>query len=121
MGTLKINGPASLDYEEDLGTFPITDCYTDNTYQAGFKSEPTIAGPPRARGALINGKMKSAPGVTGFGAYEDVKIVKGKTYRLRLINTSVDMGFKVSLDNHPCRFNPSATISIDISAIVSKH
>ncbi|EHL02014.1 putative Laccase [Glarea lozoyensis 74030] len=63
-----------------------------------FKSEQ--GGPPRAKGALINGKMKSAPGPNGKGAYEDVKIEKGKTYRLRLINTSVDMMYKVSLDNH---------------------
>jgi FtsP/CotA-like multicopper oxidase with cupredoxin domain len=107
MGTIKINGPASLDYDEDLGTFPITDWYTDSSYQAGFKSE--VGGPPKAKGALINGKMKSAPGATGIGAYENVKIVKGKTYRLRLINTSIDMGYKVSLDNHPCKFKNFAT------------
>jgi FtsP/CotA-like multicopper oxidase with cupredoxin domain len=108
LGTIKINGPAYMNYEEDLGTFPITDWYTENMYAAGFKSEPAGAAPPRAKGALINGKMKSAPGSTGIGAYEDVKIVKGKTYRLRLINTSVDMGYKVSLDNHRCKYKPSS-------------
>lgn len=105
VGTLKINGPASMNYDEDLGTFPITDWYTDNMYHAGFKSELSGTGPPQAKGALINGKMKSAPGTTGIGEYEDVKIEKGKTYRLRLINTSVDIGFKVSLDNHPCKYS----------------
>jgi FtsP/CotA-like multicopper oxidase with cupredoxin domain len=115
MGTIKINGPASMPYEEDLGTFPITDWYTENTYQAGLKSEPSGAGPPRAKGALINGKMKSAPGATGIGAYEDVKIVKNKTYRLRLINTSVDMGYKVSLDNHRCKFGLYSHFSLRVS------
>jgi FtsP/CotA-like multicopper oxidase with cupredoxin domain len=100
-GTIKINGPASMKYDEDLGTFPITDWYTDNSYLAGFKSE--VGAPPKAKGALINGTMKSAPGPNGKGAYQDVKIVKGKSYRLRLINTSVDMMYKVSLDNHPCK------------------
>lgn len=34
------------------------------------------------------------------GKYNTVSLTKGKKYRLRLINTSLDNHFKVSLDNH---------------------
>jgi hypothetical protein len=39
------------------------------------------------------------PSGTG-GAYNKVTLTSGKKYRLRLINTSVDNHFRVSLDNH---------------------
>ena len=39
------------------------------------------------------------PSGTG-GAYNKVTLTAGKKYRLRLINTSVDNHFRVSLDNH---------------------
>lgn len=37
----------------------------------------------------------------GGGKYAKMTVVKGKKYRLRLINTSVDNYFSVSLDGHP--------------------
>lgn len=37
---------------------------------------------------------------SGGGKYYTSTITKGKKYRLRLINTSVDAHFMVSLDNH---------------------
>lgn len=55
-------------------------------------------GPPTADTALINGTMLNPSG-TG-GAYNKVTLTKGKKYRLRLINTSIDNHFRVSLDNH---------------------
>jgi hypothetical protein len=54
--------------------------------------------PPVADTALINGTMLNPSG-TG-GAYNKVTLTAGKKYRLRLINTSVDNHFRVSLDNH---------------------
>jgi FtsP/CotA-like multicopper oxidase with cupredoxin domain len=89
-----IYGPASANYDEDLGTYPITDWYTRNVYQLGIASES--GAPPTANTALINGTMK----VGTVGTYAKTNITATKKYRLRIINTSVDNGFQVSLDNH---------------------
>jgi hypothetical protein len=51
------------------------------------------------------------PSGTG-GAYNKVTLTAGKKYRLRLINTSVDNHFRVSLDNHgnPSRLRSNASL-----------
>jgi hypothetical protein len=54
--------------------------------------------PPAADNGLINGTMVGTSG-TG-GRYNKVTMVKGKKYRLRLINTSMDNSFRVTLDGH---------------------
>lgn len=53
--------------------------------------------PPISNNILINGTNKDAE---GNGKYNQVSIVAGKRYLLRLINSSVDQFFRVSLDNH---------------------
>ena len=45
---------------------------------------------------LLNGTMVSSFG----GAYSRATLVKGKTYRLRLVNTAIDNNFRFSLDSH---------------------
>jgi hypothetical protein len=55
------------------------------------------AGPPPADNVLINGTNKNP---NGGGQYNQVKIKKGKKYRLRLINSSLDNYLRVSLDKH---------------------
>lgn len=98
LGPILIHGPATVNYDEDLGTFPISDLYQNNMWITGKAAER--GGPPRAKGATINGTMKNA---AGGGAYANVVIEQGKKYRLRLLNTAVDAGWKVSLDNHRFR------------------
>ena len=94
VGTMIIHGPATANYDLDLGTLPITDFYTKDIYQLTLDAEP--AGPPLAPTALINGKMR----VGSTGTYSTTSITSTKRYRLRLINTSVENMFQVSLDNH---------------------
>ncbi|KKY27641.1 putative laccase 3 [Phaeomoniella chlamydospora] len=95
IGTIVINGPATSNYDVDLGTMTVQDWYYQTAYQLAFLT--SLGGPPKtADNGLINGTMKSSHG----GAYHNNTITKGKKYRLRLINTSVDNHFKVSLDNH---------------------
>jgi hypothetical protein len=94
-GPLVIAGPATSNYDIDLGAMPINDWYYATAFQAS-----SLAGaggfPPVADNGLINGTMTSSYG----GAYNKVTLTKGKKYRLRLINTSVDNHFRVSLDKH---------------------
>jgi len=99
VGTMIINGPASSNYDVDLGTLPINDWY----YTTAFTLGPLIQfggfprGPPPAENILINGTNVNA---TGGGRYHVNSLTKGKKYRVRLINTSTNDNFKVGLDNH---------------------
>ncbi|PGH05803.1 hypothetical protein GX51_02776 [Blastomyces parvus] len=92
LGAMEISGPASANYDIDLGTMPIQDWYYRTAWQNAL-----LGIPPVAENALINGTMVNA---NGGGKYHENIIQKGKSYRLRLINTSVDNYFKVHLDNH---------------------
>ena len=100
-GALVINGPASSNYDYDLGPYILSDWYYKTSWQNGLTSHNNLQkgqAPPPADTIIINGT--NVKGDTG--AYSRVKDLKrGKKYRLRLINTSTDNTFRVSLDNHP--------------------
>ncbi|KAL3421060.1 multicopper oxidase [Phlyctema vagabunda] len=98
VGTIIINGPASSNYDVDLGTYTINDWYYTPTYTLAWRSQFSLGSPPPpGDNGLINGSMVSTFG----GKYTRNTITKDKKYRLRLINTSVDNHFMVSLDGHP--------------------
>ena len=75
---------------------PISDLYYETIWEAALTT--SAGGPTTADNGVINGTMVNAAKTTG--SYNKVALKKGKTYRLRLVNTSVDNHFKVSLDNH---------------------
>lgn len=97
LGPIIIDGPATDNYDEDLGPFMLTDWYNETAFLNAHRAR---AIPPRAYNGLINGMMV-APGDESKGEYFKSTVKPGKKYRLRLINTSVDSAFMVSLDNHP--------------------
>lgn len=96
VGTIQINGPASLPYDVDLGVFPITDYY----YQTAddLVEFTKNNGAPASDNILINGT--NVHPTTGVGKYANVTLTPGKRHRLRIINTSVENHFQVSLVNH---------------------
>lgn len=101
VGTIQINGPATSNYDTDLGVMPITDWYYSTIFQAAakaFQNGQAGGGPPSNDNILINGTNKNAAGTTG--SYNKVTLTSGKKHRLRLINTSVDTNLRVSLDGH---------------------
>jgi FtsP/CotA-like multicopper oxidase with cupredoxin domain len=101
VGTVIVNGPATANYDEDLGVMPITDWYYQTAFQAAsiaFQNGQAGLGPPVGDNILINGTAKNA---AGGGAWNNVKIQAGKRYRLRLVNTAVDTNMVVNLDGHP--------------------
>lgn len=115
LGALVINGPATSNYDIDLGSYTVTDWY----YQTAFVesdianinfNNPTPSGPLPGDNILVNGTNKNA---SGGGAYGKVSIVQGKKYLLRLINTSMDAAIRVSLDGHPF-----TVVSADLVPIV---
>jgi FtsP/CotA-like multicopper oxidase with cupredoxin domain len=94
VGTIIINGPATSNYDYDLGTMTLSDWF----YRTAFEVQATLAGPgPPGDNVLINGTNVQT---NGSGSYHRNTITKGKRYRLRLINTSTDNGYKVRLDGH---------------------
>ena len=100
VGPIVFDGPASANYDIDLGPYMLTEWY----YQTAFQVQAiTLANlqhggpPPHADNILINGTNQNA---AGKGNYNKVSIQSGKKYRLRLINTAVDNYIRVSLDNH---------------------
>ena len=76
---------------------PISDLYYQSAWQEAYLASHG-GPPPTANNGVINGTMVNPAGTAG--SYNKVTLIKGKTYRLRLINTSMDNHFKVSLDSH---------------------
>lgn len=100
-GGLIINGPATANYDIDLGTYLVNDWYYKTSYQISDIADANLqtgAGPPPADNILVNGTNKNA---AGGGAYGTVTMTQGKKYLLRIVNPSVDNMIRVSLDNHP--------------------
>lgn len=97
LGTLVIDGPASLPYDEDLGVFPINDWYYGDAEELARGLIPPPGAAPAADNVLFNGSHVNA---NGGGQYSRVILKPNKRHRLRLINPSVDIHYSVSLANH---------------------
>lgn len=99
-GGIIINGPASANYDEDLGTITLTDWFHE-TVNSLFDAEEA-GGPPTADNGLINGT--NVYGEDGSanqtGSRFETTFEAGTSYRLRLINTAIDTMWKFSIDNH---------------------
>ena len=100
VGTILIDGPATANYDIDLGTFPMMDWYYKNAdvvNTLALINSQAGGGAPPSDTLLLNGTNNNGAG----GKYQSVALTKGKKHRLRLINTSVDSHMMVKLDSHP--------------------
>ncbi|KAF2711638.1 multicopper oxidase [Pleomassaria siparia CBS 279.74] len=91
---LIINGPATANYDEELGTILLTD-WSHETADALYPSAEAN-GPPLLTTGLINGHNVW----DGLGSRYNTSIVAGTKYRVRIINGAIDTFFKWSIDNH---------------------
>ncbi|CAK4030515.1 hypothetical protein B0A54_07922 [Lecanosticta acicola] len=101
VGTIIFDGPASGNYDEDLGVYTLSEWYYQTAFQINALTNVNLqnkAPPPNADNMLINGTNKDAD---GNGNYGQVTVESDKKYRLRLVNINVDNYIQVSLDNHP--------------------
>ena len=106
-GAIIINGPATANYDVDLGSVTLNDWYYDTIWhltrrvrdrlQNLITGDLPASGPPASDNILINGTNKSPK---GDGRYLVTPIELGKSYRLRLINSATDNALRVSLDGH---------------------
>ncbi|KAK5148967.1 hypothetical protein LTR04_000259, partial [Oleoguttula sp. CCFEE 6159] len=100
VGAIIIDGPASSNYDIDLGSYIVNEWYYPTSYQINYAASVNLqtgSPPPNADNILVSGTNKNT---AGGGKYGVVTMTKGKKYRLRLINTSADNFIRVSLDNH---------------------
>ncbi|KAH8589692.1 laccase from botrytis Aclada At 1.67 A resolution [Bisporella sp. PMI_857] len=118
LGPLVINGPATADYDEDLGVVFLSDW----SHQSAFELWSTTASrgaPPSLDTGLINGlNTFDCSGSTdekclGTGKKFELNFEAGKKYRIRLINSAIDGHFQFSLDGHSFQ-----VIAMDLVPIV---
>ncbi|KAF3010279.1 hypothetical protein G7054_g334 [Neopestalotiopsis clavispora] len=96
-GTIQIDGPASNNYDIDLGVYPISDYYYDSADDIVLRTQS--GGPPPSDNVLFNGTNIN-PANPAQGKYSVVTLTPGKRHRLRLINPSVEHNYQVSLVGH---------------------
>lgn len=99
-GGIIINGPATADYDEDLGMMFLND-WDHQTVDELYISALT-SGPPTLDTGLINGtNVYGDDDSTSQTGYRwNTTLTEGTTYRLRLTNAAVDTHWKFSIDNH---------------------
>ncbi|PHH75241.1 hypothetical protein CDD80_2520 [Ophiocordyceps camponoti-rufipedis] len=94
-GGLIINGPATADYDEDLGSIFLNDWGHEGPVPMDDKAT-IFRGPPIMDSGLINGTNTFG----NLGRRYNIAFEAGKSYRLRFINAAIDSHFKFMLDNH---------------------
>ncbi|KAL3424247.1 extracellular dihydrogeodin oxidase [Phlyctema vagabunda] len=94
LGGIIINGPASANYDEDLGNLFLND-WTHETADAMYSTAET-SGPPTLDNGLINGTNTYGT----LGSRFEMSVTAGTSYRLRLVNGAIDTHFKFMIDSH---------------------
>ncbi|KAL2858510.1 Cupredoxin [Aspergillus pseudoustus] len=97
-GGIVINGPATANYDVDVGTIFLNDWPHETADELFWVSQAT--GPPTLTNALINGTNVYGTGDSQTGERFTLKAEENTSYRLRLINGALDTHFKFMIDNH---------------------
>jgi FtsP/CotA-like multicopper oxidase with cupredoxin domain len=99
-GGIIINGPATADYDEDLGMMFLNDWSHQTVDELYIQAE--TSGPPTLDNGLLNGTnvFGSDGDAAQTGSRFSVEFTNGTSYRLRLVNGAIDTHFKFSIDNH---------------------
>ncbi|KAF6787311.1 multicopper oxidase [Colletotrichum sojae] len=99
-GGIIINGPATSNYDEDLGMLFLND-WDHQTVDELYSTAET-SGPPTLDNGLINGtNVYGDDGDSSqTGSRFNVTFESGTSYRMRLVNAAVDTHWKFSIDNH---------------------
>lgn len=99
-GGITINGPASADYDEDVGSLFLND-WDVLTADQMYLSQVVDPWVPQFSGGLLNGtNVYDYGNGTQVGQRLNIDFVPGKRYRMRLISAALHTDFKFSIDNH---------------------
>lgn len=94
VGHIRINGPASANYDVDGGYISITDWWQTPLFTVFAR---VLRGPPLADNILVNGKGS----LNGTGSFSKIVLEPGKKNRFSLINVGNNVWFHASIDQHP--------------------
>jgi FtsP/CotA-like multicopper oxidase with cupredoxin domain len=97
-GGIVINGPATADYDVDLGNIFLQD-WSHKTVDELYL-DAQLNGPVTMDTGLINGTNVYGSGSNQTGSYFNVTFESGTSYRLRVVNVAIDTHFKFMIDNH---------------------
>lgn len=89
-----INGPATHNYDEDLGILFLNDW--DNRTMHDLYDYAQNLGPVTMDTGLLNGTNE----YLGMGHRFSKNVTEGKSYRLRIVNAAVETMFKFMIDSH---------------------
>lgn len=100
LGGIIINGPATANYDEDLGNLFLNDWSHETADILALQA--AASGPPTMPNCLINGTNIYNDTTTGdvAGSRFETTFVAGTKYRIRLVNGAADTHFRFTIDNH---------------------
>lgn len=99
-----INGPATADYDEDLGMLFLSDW--GHTPACQLWDTAKLGAPPTLETGLVNGTNtcdcsdSTDANCIGGGKKFETVFESGKKYRIRVINTAIEAHFEFSIDGH---------------------
>ncbi|KAF3023193.1 hypothetical protein E8E14_014321 [Neopestalotiopsis sp. 37M] len=94
-GGIIVNGPATANYDVDLGHVFLNDWYHQTADVLVLQA--ATGGPPTAPNGLINGTNTWND---TLGSRFEVNFEAGVRYRMRLVNAAADNHFRFMIDNH---------------------
>lgn len=104
-GAMVLNGPATADYDEDLGVLFLNDW--SHTEAFTLWDTAKVSGPPTMENGLINGTntydcsaATTDAKCLGNGTKWETTFEAGKKYRFRVVNAATDGHFQFSIDGH---------------------
>ena len=100
VGGIVINGPASANYDEDKGVVFLSDWSHETADELFYYDKKN--GPPYLENGLINGMNTYNDGHRQVGQRFTTHFQSGSSYRLRLVNTSLDTHFSFSIVYYRC-------------------
>ncbi|KAJ9620336.1 hypothetical protein H2204_012305 [Knufia peltigerae] len=110
-GPIIIHGPATANYDLDMGSVMIDEAFNQTIFQMAYNIARVRGALPPATNYLLNGKNKSPDGTKGESAQWTVK--KGKKHLFRIINSSAQSSYIVHFDHHKMK-----VVSADFTPIV---
>ncbi|KAM7189733.1 laccase-2 [Rhypophila sp. PSN 637] len=105
-GGMIFNGPATADYDEDLGVLFLQDW--SHTESFTLWNTAKLGAPPSLETGLVNGtntwdcttQDPGNPSCTSGGSKKEIIFTPGTKYRVRLVNVAIDGKFQFSIDGH---------------------
>ncbi|OQE02710.1 hypothetical protein PENVUL_c039G03849 [Penicillium vulpinum] len=109
-GPIIIHGPATANYDVELGPLFMTDWYHQSAFILWVQSGMYGGFPVRQNAVAPNGLLNGTntfpcdesndPACLGTGKRSETVVQKGKKYRLRLLASQTDSWMKFSIDGH---------------------